>query len=531
MTQPEHFRRRLALMLTSAIALAGVSVGALPAAAQDLKIGLKTEPSSLDPQYHALTPNLQISFHIHDALTMADKDGKIQPGLATSWKPIDDTTWEFKLRPNVKFSDGSPFTAEDLVYTYQRAGKVPNSPSPYTVYLRQVAGYEIVDPLTLRIKTDGPAPALPLDLSNLPVMPKKMAKPDVAEGITSESLNQGQGLIGTGPYKFVEWKRGSQLVLERNDNYWGKKPHWKTVTFRPLSNAAARTASMLAGDVDLIEDPPTDDIERLKKDPKLTVAQAVSNRIIYIHFDHVGEPSPGIEGTAKNPLKDKRVRQALSLAIDRNAISARIMENLAIPAADFLPFPMFGTRKDAKPDQYDLNKAKALLAEAGYPDGFGISLGTPNGRYINDIKVAQAIAAMWTRAGVKTKVDAAVPPVFFKNRDELKYSAYMAGWASQEVSNALRSLAATPNKEKGMGTTNKGRYSNPAMDAKLLQAMGTVDDEKRSALLQEASKMVVEDYGLLPLHFEQSAWAMKKAISYPGRNDQMVRADYILPAK
>lgn len=178
MTQPEPFHRRLALVLTSAVALCV----ALPAAAQELKIGLKTEPSSLDPQYHALTPNLQIAFHIHDAVTMADKDGKIQPGLATSWKPIDDTTWEFKLRPNVKFSDGSPFTAEDVVYTYQRAAKVPNSPSPYTVYLRQIAGYEIVDPLTLRIKTDGPAPALPLDMSNLPIMPKKIAKADVAEG-------------------------------------------------------------------------------------------------------------------------------------------------------------------------------------------------------------------------------------------------------------------------------------------------------------------------------------------------------------
>ena len=210
MTKPEYFHRRMALVLSSAVAL----TLALPAVAQDLKIGLKTEPSSLDPQYHALTPNLQISFHIHDAVTMADKDGKLQPGLATSWKPVDDTTWEFKLRPNVKFSDGSPFTAEDVVYTYQRAAKVPNSPSPYTVYTRQIAGFEIVDPLTLRIKTDGPAPALPLDMSNLPIMPKKNAKADVAEGVTSESLNQGQGLMGTGPYKFVEWKRGTQLVLD-----------------------------------------------------------------------------------------------------------------------------------------------------------------------------------------------------------------------------------------------------------------------------------------------------------------------------
>lgn len=525
-------RRAQALRFGLALGFGLMLAMVQPLAAQELKVGLKTEPSSLDPLYHALTPNLQIAFHIHDGLTMADAEGKLYPGLAVSWSPVGDTMWEFKLRPNVKFSDGSPFTAEDLIYTYQRAGKVPNSPSPYTVYLRQIASFEIVDPLTLRIKTDGPAPALPLDLSNVPVMQKKAASAAVAEGVTTEALNRGEGLIGTGPFKFVEWKRGNQLVLERNDLYWGPKPAWKTVVFRPLSNSAARVAAILAGDVDLIEDPPTDDLERLKKDPKLNVSEAVSNRLVYIHFDHVGEPSPGIEGTdGKNPLKDKRVRQALSLAIDRQAIGSRIMENVAIPAGDFLPWPMFGTRKDAPVEKYDLAKAKALLAEAGYPDGFSLALGTPNGRYINDIKVAQAIASMWARLGIKTRVDAAVPPVFFKNRDEYKYSTYLAGWSAQEVGNALRALVATPNKEKGMGTTNKGRYSNPAMDAKLEEAMRTVDDVKRSALLQEASLMAIQDYGLLPLHFEKSTWAMKKAIVYPGRSDQMVRADAIKPAK
>ena len=520
--------RRIAAALVSSMLLAA----ALPVSAQDLKIGLKTEPSSLDPHYHALIPNNQIAFHIFEALTMTDADGNLHPGLATSWKAISDTVWEFKLRPNVKFSDGSPFTAEDVVFTFGRTGKVPNSPSPFTIYSKQVIGFDIVDPLTIHLKTAAAAPALPLDMSFIAIMSKKAAKPDVAEGMTTEGLNQGQGLIGTGPFKYVEWKRGNQLVLERNEAYWGAKPAWKTVTFRPLTNSATRVAAMLAGDVDLIEDPPTDDLDRLKKDPKLRVSEFVSNRIIYIHMDHFAEPSIGIEGTnGKNPLKDKRVRQALSLAIDREAIGARIMENVGIPAGGFLPYPMFGAGKDERPDKYDLNKAKALLAEAGYPDGFSIALGTPNGRYINDIKVAQAVAAMWTRAGIKTKVDAAVPPVFFKSRDEFKYSAYMAGWGAGEVSNSLRSLVATPNREKGMGTTNKGRYSNPALDAKIEEALRTIDNDKRSALLQEATKIAMTDYALLPLHFEKSTWAMKQTITYPGRNDQMVRADFIKPAK
>ena len=161
-------------------------------------------------------------------------------------------------------------------------------------------------------------------------------------------------------------------------------------------------------------------------------------------------------------------------------------------------------------------EAKKLLAEAGYPNGFSITLGTPNGRYINDLKVAQAIAAMWSRIGVKTEVEATAPPVFFKNRDEFKYSAYLAGWGSDsgEMSNPLRSLVATPSREKGMGGTNRGRYSNPAMDAKLEEAMRTVDDKKREALLQEASKLVIADYGVLPLHFELSVWAMRKGLTY-----------------
>ena len=198
------------------------------------------------------------------------------------------------------------------------------------------------------------------------------------------------------------------------------------------------------------------------------------------------------------------MRQALSQAIDRKAIVDKIMEGVGLPAGDFLPSPAFGTSKDTAPDRFDAAAARTLLAGAGYPNGFSLTLGTPNGRYINDLKVAQAVASMWSRIGIKTEVEATAPPVFFKNRDEFKYSAYLAGWGSDsgEMSNPLRALAATPNREKGMGGTNRGRYSNPAMDAKLEEAMRTVDDAKREALLQEASRLVIADYGLLPLHFD-----------------------------
>jgi peptide/nickel transport system substrate-binding protein len=516
-------------------ALAAALCFSTAASAQEVKIGLKTEPSSLDPQYHALNPNLQMAFHVFDTLVMQDQNMKPTPGLALSWKPVGETTWEFKLRPGVKFHDGSDFTAEDVVFTFQRTPKVPNSPGPYTIYTRQMKSFEIVDPLTVRIHTDGPAPLIPLNTAALPIMSKKNASGAAPEGKTTAELNAGNGLVGTGPFKFVEWQRGAKLVYERNDNYWGEKAAWKTVTFRPLSNNTARVAALLSGDVDMIEDPPTTDLAKLKSDPKITLAQATSNRVIYVHLDQSGGAPITITGTGdKNPLMDKRVREALSIAIDRKGIVEKIMEGVALPAGDFLPSPMFGTSKDTPIDPFDPNKAKKLLADAGYPNGFGITLGAPNGRYINDLKVAQAIAAMWSRVGVKTDVDAPAPPVFFKNRDTFKYSAYMAGWGAVtgETSNAMQSLVATPDKQKGMGTTNSARYSSKELDAKLEEAMRTVDDTKREALLREASKIVIQqDHGLLPIHFEVSVWATKKGMTYIGRADQMTLATSVKPAK
>jgi peptide/nickel transport system substrate-binding protein len=514
-----------------ALAVAALMMAAaLPVEAQELRIGLKTEPSSLDPQFHNLAPNNQIALHIFDPLVAKDDKQLPIPGLALSWKTIGDTVWEFKLRPGVKFQDGSPFTAEDVVFTFERAAKVPNSPSPFTLITRQMTQLEIVDPLTVRIHTAAAAPLLPLDLSGLPILSHTAAAGAAPEGKTTAELNRGEGLVGTGPFKFVEWQRGAQLVLARNNSYWGPKPVWQKVIFRPLTNAANRVAALLAGDVDLIEDPPTADLARLKKEPKLTLVEAVSSRVIYIALDQFAEPSPGIPDTAgKNPLKDKRVRTALSMAIDRKGIVDKIMEGEAMPAGDFLPWPAFGTARSTPIEKFDPSAARKLLADAGYPNGFSITLGTPNGRYINDLKVAQAIASMWSRIGVKTEVEATAPPVFFKNRDEFKYSAYLAGWGadSGEMSNPLRALVATPNREKGMGGTNRGRYSNPEMDAKLEEAMRTVNDKKRETLLQEASKLVISDGGVLPLQFELSVWAMRKGLTYVGRADQATLAQFV----
>ncbi|MFJ1300281.1 ABC transporter substrate-binding protein [Pseudomonadota bacterium AL_CKDN230030165-1A_HGKHYDSX7] len=525
---------RFARGLTCASAAVLMAFGALSqASARDLVVALKTEPSSMDPQYHALTPNTQISQTLFESLVGVDNKLQPVPGLAESWT-VDGKVWTFKLRPNVKFSDGSPFTAEDVVFTYDRVPKVPNSPSPFTLYLGAVAKTEAVDAHTLRITTKDVAPNLLINLAQLPILSKKAASGPAAEGKTTTELNSGDGLVGTGPYKFVSWKRGAELVFQRNEHYWGKQPAWEKVTYRPMTNAAARVAALLAGDVDMIEDPPTDDLPKLKGDKKLHVEETPSVRVVYVALDQHAEPSPGVQGTDKNPMKDKRVREALSLALNRDAIVDRVMGGVAKPAGNLLPYPMFGASKEhANAPKADVEKAKALLKEAGYPNGFSITLGSPSGRYVNDAKVAQAIAAMWTRVGVKTSVDAMAPPVFFKNRDSYQFSAYLAGWSvtSGEMANALTSLLMTRNPDAGQGTTNRSRYSNPKMDELVKQASSTMDDAKRAALLQEASNIAMDDYAMLPVHFELSVWAMKNDVRYQGRPDQTTLVQYATPAK
>ena len=258
----------------------------------------------------------------------------------------------------MKFSDGTPFTAEDVVFTYDRVPKVPNSPSPFTLYLGSVAKTEAVDPMTLRITTKDVAPNLLVNLAQLPIMSKKAASGPAAEGKTTTELNSGDGLVGTGPYKFVSWKRGAEFVLARNDSYWGKKPEWDKVIYRPISNPAARVAALLAGDVDMIEDPqpttcPSSRATRSSTSRKPLGARGVRGA------GPACRASPGVQGTDKNPMKDKRVREALSLAINRDALVERVMGGVALPAGNLLPYPMFGSSKEhAKAPKADVERPR-----------------------------------------------------------------------------------------------------------------------------------------------------------------------------
>ena len=292
--------------------------------------------------------------------------------------------------------------------------------------------------------------------------------------------------MGTGRYKFLEYVPGDRIVLERNDSWWGGKPGWARVTFKPIKSGPSRVAALLAGDVDLIDQTPTVDIERLAQEPGLNLSQGISNRVIYLHMDQFREDSPFVKakdgGALGNPLRDVRVRKAISKAINRDAIVSRVMEGLAIKAGQLLPEGFFGVSDALDPEAYDPEGAKQLLAEAGVPDGFKLTLHGPNDRYVNDAKIAEAVGQMLTRIGIETEVVTMPRSVYFKRASRggedgsPEFSFVLVGWGSGtgEASSPLKSLLATYDRAKGRGAANRGRHSAPELDALLDEALATV---------------------------------------------------------
>jgi peptide/nickel transport system substrate-binding protein len=523
----------MSIMRFAPVVFAGLMLHGTIALAQDreVAIGVGAAVTSTDPHYHNLSTNTMIARHFFESLVTPDEQLRLKPGLAVSWRPIDDTTWELKLRQGVTFHDGSPFDAKDVVATFKRAPNVPNSPSSFAISLTSVKGTRIIDPHTIQILTEKPAPLLPNDLSNIIIVPEKSVD------ATTADFNSGKAMIGTGPFKFVDFVPGERITMVRNDAYWGDKPAWSKVTFRIITNAAARVAALRSGELQMIDNVPTADLANLKRDPDLRISRAISNRVIYLHMDRWREPTPFAfdkagQPLAKNPFHDLRVRQALSKAINRETIIERVMEGQGIPAAQLLPDGFFGVSPNLKAERYDPAGAKQLLAEAGYPDGFRLTVHGPNDRYINDAKVLQAVAQMFSRVGVETHVEILPWASYISRASKPEFSLFLVGWGADtgETSSPLRSLLATYDRERGLGQGNRGRYSNPQLDAVLDQALATVDDGAREKLLWRADEIAIQDLGVLPLHYEISTWATRKGFSYQGMANQSTLAANLKPA-
>lgn len=500
------------------------------ASGNTLTLAVAESVTSMDPHYLNSPSNKNVLCNIYDALTDADDTYNMTASLAESWKLIDDNTWEFKLKPGIKFHDGQPLTAEDVRASFTRVPKVPNAPAPFTTYIRMVKSMTVVDPLTIRFHTSGLDPILSNEVAQIRIIQAKW------EQATNDDFNSGRAAIGTGPVRFVSYNPGSGIELAKNEHAWSKPVAWDKINFRFVPDGAARVAALLAGDVQIIDLVPSDSLPTLRGNNKVHVSTArVGLRYIFLALDQSRDgPTPFITGhdgqpLEKNPLKDLRVRKALSLAINRPLMMERVMEGLATATSQMMAAGGFGSVPDLPPPPYDPDQAKKLLAEAGYPNGFKVTIHSPRGRYVNDTRVVQAIAQMWQRIGVTAAVDLQPWSTYASRVHRGQYSIMLGAVApvTGESSQVLRSAIGTYDPPKGWGGFNWGKYTNPAFDELLTKAQLTADDKAREKMLQDLMRMGAADVANIPLHLQRTTWAMQANLRYGGRSDDQTRINEI----
>lgn len=522
---------KLGTLLRSTLLVTALSPVA--AWADDLVIASKNGPASMDPHFTATSANAEATKHMFDTLLRSGNNLEVLPGLATEWKAIDDTTWEFKLREGVKFHDGSDFTAEDVKFSIER---IPNvtGPNPTTIYVRRVAGVEIVDPFTLRVKTNGPAPTLPNDFVRLFVVSHAAAADFSTADSAAEGFNSGKATIGTGPYKFVSWAPTQDLVLEKFDGYWDGAQPWDKVTRKEIPNDAARVAQLKAGQVDLISKVPSTDLAGIEGDSKLKIIKSPSVYIPYLEFDFRADSPLVFDNAgnklAANPFLDPRVREAFDLALDRETIVDIALEGMGEVSTQLVSPNIFGYNTTIGAPTYDVEKAKALLAEAGLPDGFKVALNYANDRMPTELgpTVAQLLAAI----NVTVDVQGVPAAVFNPAKTRGEYSLYMASWGTLtgESNYMLSSLMHTNDKEKSLGAFNVRGYSNPEMDKLIQAAEVEMNEGKRRELLEAANLLSATDRPDLPLAVNVSAWGAKAdKIDYTPRSDEDTLAMDVKP--
>ncbi len=507
-----NFRKTLAAALvTTAMASMGV------ASAQTIRIGNQGDALSMDP--HSLNESLQLSVtnNVYEPLVARDRNLNLVPGLATSWKQTSPSVWRFELRKGVKFHDGAPFTADDVLFTFARASGEGSDMKSYTNDVKEVRK---VNDFTVDIETKGPFPILPDVLSLLFIMNKKWSEDNQAQrpvdrrkGIENAASFRANG---TGPFRLRERQPNVKTSFVRNGSYWGKiEGNVVNVEYTPIGNDATRVAALLSGQVDVIEPVPLQDVARINASGKTKVMQGPELRTIFLGMDQKRDELQYSNVKGKNPFKDKRVRQAFYQAIDINGIQRTVMRGASKPTA-LMVGPGINGFDDAMNTRlpFDPEAAKKLLADAGYPNGFEVALNCPNDRYVNDGAICQAVAASLARVGVKINLQAETKGTYFPKILRRDTSFYMLGWTpgTYDSHNALNALMRCVD-DKGSGQFNLGSYCNPKVDELTLKIQSETDKPKRDALIKEAFKLHTDDIGHLPLHQQALAWGVASNVT------------------
>ena len=520
---------------THLLAAAVLCAAAAGANAQTVRIANQGDALSMDP--HSLNESLQLDVNnnVYDTLVQRNKDLSLAPGLATAWKQMSPNVWRFELRKGVLFHDGTPFTADDVVFSMARTQAEGSDMKSYTNNFKAVRK---VDSHTVEIETNNPFPILPDQMARVMIMSKKWCEDNQAtrpvdrrKGIENAASFRANG---TGPFRLRERQPGVRTVFVRNGNYWGKvEGNVQEVIFTPIGSDATRVAALLSGEIDVMEPVPLQDVERINASANAKVMVGPELRTIFLGMDQKRDELLYSSVKGKNPFKDKRVRQAFYQAIDIEGIKRTVMRGASAPTALMIGAGVNGFQPDMnKRLPYDADAAKKLLADAGYPNGFEVTMNCPNDRYVNDSRICQAVAANLSRIGVKINLAAETKGTYFPKILRRDTSFYLLGWtpSTNDAHDMLNAIVSCVD-DKGAGQFNLGAYCNPKLDELTKQIQSETDKAKRNTMIREAFQLHADDIGHLPLHQQALAWGVSKKVDVVQRADNNVSFKWITVRK
>ncbi|RVU85696.1 ABC transporter substrate-binding protein [Leucothrix sargassi] len=492
----------------SLLASALLSLGLIaPLQAAELKMAYDADPVSLDPYEQLSGGTLQLSHMTYDPLVRWNRDLGFDGRLAEKWERIDDKTVRFSLRKGVKFHSGNDFTAKDVVFTFNRLKESPDFKAIFATFTEA----KMVDDYTIDLITDKPFPLVLHSATYIFPMDSEFFTGKTEDGKDKAGIVKhgdsfaSRNISGTGPFTVSSREQGVRVEFARNADYWDKesKGNVDKIIFTPIKEAPTRVAALLAGDVDYIAPVPPTDHDRVNKSDKVDLITMAGTRIITLQLNQ----------ERVEAFKDKRVRQAIAYAINQEGIAEKIMKGFATPGAQFSPKGYLGHNESLKP-RFDVEKAKELMKEAGYEDGFSITMMAPNNRYVNDAKIAQAASSMLSKIGIKVDLKTMPKAQYWPKFDERAADVMMIGWHAdtEDSNNFFEFLSACVDAEKGLGQYNSGNYCNPEADKMMVAANTETDTEKRAQIMQGIEKMLYDDAAFIPLHWQNLAWAAAKNV-------------------